>query len=315
MTTSLTDNPPPPPKPKRRNLVLRAGSALSALAITYFALVWDLQHSSAWGWAILTALFSGLCLREFYRFAIAADSRPFAAFGCIVGPLWLLALEWDLSGGRGAAGLPISASNTVLAFAVLGSMLLQLTRKTNRMALTSVGMTVFGIMYCSYLPGFILHMRHMSFIPSEWPMQGVEFLIVCIFISKVSDVGALMTGSRWGKTKLIPRLSPGKTWEGAIGGLVFSILLLQFMSWTDPELSLNILGRWLLLLLSVLMAVAGLAGDLVESCFKRNSQMKDAGQGVPGFGGLLDLTDSLIVAGPVMYYFLLACGAREVGNG
>lgn len=295
---------------KRRNLLLRAGSALGTLLVIYFCLTWDLTHSSAWAWTILTAIFSGLCLREFYRLASACGAFPFTLFGIIGGPLYLLALEWDLSGGSSAAGLPLEAADLVLSLVILGSMLLQLTRRTNETALSSVGMTIFGVLYCSYLPGYILTMRHMAFDAAVWPMHGVEFIIVCIFVSKVSDVGALMTGSRWGRTKLIPRLSPGKTWEGAIGGLIFSILLLQLMAWTDPELSLNRLGTGVLILLSVLLAVGGLAGDLIESCFKRNSLMKDAGTGVPGFGGLLDLTDSLIVTGPLMYYFLLLFGAR-----
>ncbi len=295
---------------KRRNLLLRAGSALATLIVIYFCLTWDLSHSSAWAWTILMAVFSALCLREFYRLASTCGAFPFTLFGCFCGPLYLLALEWDLSRGSVAAGLPMEAADLVLSVAILGSMLLQLTRKTNETALASVGITIFGVLYCAYLPGFILTMRHMAFDAAVWPMHGVEFIIVCIFISKVSDVGALMTGSRWGKTKLIPRLSPGKTWEGAIGGLLFSILLLQLMSWTDPELSLNRLGGGVLILLSVLLAVGGLAGDLIESCFKRNSLMKDAGTGVPGFGGILDLTDSLMVTGPLMYYFLLIFGAR-----
>lgn len=308
----MTSNPTPAPAaPRRRNLVLRGVSALATLAVVYFCLVWDLTNSSAWAWTLLMAVFSAFCLREFYRFASASDTSPFAWFGIVVGPVYIIALEADLSGA--ASSLPVSAAGLALALTVLGSMLLQLTRKTNETALASVGVTIFGVLYCGFLPGFILRMRHMALGPDGWPMHGVELVIVCIFIAKVSDVGALVTGSRWGKRKLIPRLSPGKTWEGAFGGLLFSVFLLQFMSWTDPELSLNVLGKPTLLLLSVVLAAAGLAGDLVESCFKRNAMMKDAGTGVPGFGGLLDLTDSLMVAGPVMYYFLVLCGVREVG--
>ena len=297
--------------PKRRNLILRGFSALAVLAVLYYVLVWDLHHRGAWAWAILLSVFSFLFLREFYRLAVACGAEPFVWFGCFVGPLWMLALEWDYSGGSLAAGFPgTAAADAVMALGIIGSMLLQLTRKSNDRALSSVGMTILGLVYCAYLPSFLLRMRHMAFEPSGWPMQGVELVVVCVFVSKVADVGALMTGKRWGKHKLIPRLSPGKTWEGAIGGLVFSLLLLQLMAWSDPELCLNHLGTGMLLLLAFTLALAGLGGDLVESCFKRNSQMKDAGAGVPGFGGILDLSDSLFLAAPVMYYFLLASGAR-----
>jgi phosphatidate cytidylyltransferase len=189
-------------------------------------------------------------------------------------------------------------------------MLLQLTRRTNDDALTAVAMTLWGVAYCAVLPGLTVHLRHLELSGGGWPMQGMEFAIVCIFVSKVSDVGALLTGSQWGRHKLIPRLSPGKTWEGAVGGLLFSIGLLQFMVWTNPAMALAQLGRPLLVLLSFLLAAGGLAGDLIESAFKRNSRMKDAGTGVPGFGGMLDLVDSLMVATPVMYIFLILCGAR-----
>ncbi|MCC8181138.1 MAG: phosphatidate cytidylyltransferase, partial [Planctomycetes bacterium] len=111
---------------------------------------------------------------------------------------------------------------------------------------------------------------------------------------------------------MIPRLSPGKTWEGALGGLLFSVFLLQFMTWIEPRMALASLGRGVLLLLSILLAIGGMAGDLIESAFKRSSQQKDAGTGVPGFGGILDLTDSLMIAAPIMYFFLLACGARYI---
>ena len=298
--------------PRRRNLILRGASALATLAILHLCLVWDLRQPGAWGWAVLMAVFSCLALREFYRFAEACGTEPFSRFGYAIGILWMLALEWDLSGGSARAKFPVQATDATMALAVVGPMMLQLARKSNQSALANVGMTVFGFLYCAYLPGYILRMRHLAFDPAEWPMQGVEFVVVCVFVAKVADVGALMTGNSWGRRKLIPRLSPGKTWEGAAGGLAFSLILLQLMSWTDPELCLNRLGGGMLLILSFILALAGLGGDLIESCFKRSSRMKDAGAGVPGFGGVLDLADSLILAGPVMFYFLLACGAREI---
>lgn len=301
-------------KRSTRNLILRGFSALAALALIYFCLRWDVVNSCGWAWAILVALLSIFCLREFYRLSYDCDQRPFSALGYFAGPLWVLAQEWDLSGGS-ARHLAFSASWGVLLATVVGSMLLQLTRRSNDNALTNVAATLLGFIYCAVLPGLMVHLRHLHFPPGGWPMHGVEFAVVCIFVSKVSDVGALLTGSRWGKHKLIPRLSPGKTWEGAAGGLLFSILLLQFMTLTSPWMALARLGRPMLVLLSFLLAAGGLAGDLVESAFKRNSHRKDAGAGVPGFGGLLDLTDSLMVASPVMYFFLVICGAEYVKYG
>ncbi len=303
-------------KPKRKigNLVLRVASALAALAVSYGCLRWDVVHSSGWAWAGLLAVFSLLCLREFFRLAVECDIRPFTAIGLVCGPLWILCQEWELS-GESARRLAVSPSWLLFLFAATAAMLLQLTRRTNDNALVNVAATILGIVYCSVLPGLSVHFRHMQLGEAGrggWPMHGIEFVIVCIFITKVSDVGALLVGSNWGKRKLIPRLSPGKTWEGAIGGLLFSVFLLQFMAFTSPWMALAQLGWAGLALLSVLLAASGLAGDLIESAFKRNSRRKDAGTGVPGFGGVLDLTDSLIVASPVFYFFLLVCGAEYV---
>lgn len=303
-------------KPKRHlgNLVLRLLSALAALGLAYGCLRWDTVHASGWAWAGLIAAFSLLCLREFFRLAADCEIRPFRLLGFVCAPLWLLAEEWELSGGS-RAYLEVSPSWLVFLFAGTAAMLLQLTRRTNDNALVNVAVTLLGIVYCAVLPGLSLHFRHMQLpVPGAeyggWPMHGVEFAVVCIFITKISDVGALLVGSSWGRHKLIPRLSPGKTWEGAAGGLFASVFLLQFMVFTSPWMALAGLGRAKLVLLSILLAAAGLAGDLIESAFKRNSHRKDAGAGVPGFGGVLDLTDSLMAASPVFYFFLLLCGAE-----
>lgn len=309
----LSDSPDTKVKRKRstRNLILRAGSALAALAIAYCCLRWDVRNSSGWAWAALIAFFSIPCLREFYRLAVDCEIQPFSILGYVAGPAYILAQEWDLS-GQSAQYIPFGAGWGIAIATCVGAMLLQLTRKSNDNALTNVALTIWGFVYCAVLPSLSVHLRHLQLVEGDWIMQGVEFAVVCIFVSKVSDVGALLTGSRWGKHKLIPRLSPGKTREGALGGLIFSICLLQFMTLTNPGMALAHLGRPLLVLLSFLLAAGGLAGDLIESAFKRNSRRKDAGAGVPGFGGMLDLMDSLMVATPVMYFFLVICGAKYV---
>lgn len=293
------------------NLILRCTSALAVVALVYGCLRWDVVNGSGWAWAGILALASVPCLREFYRLAVECEVEPFKWLGYICGPLWILAQEWELS-GESASWLRVSPGWLIFLFITLASMLVQLTRRSNDNALTNISATLLGFVYCAVLPGLSVHLRHLELQQYSWPMHGVEFAVTCIFITKVSDVGALMTGSRWGKTKLIPRLSPGKTWEGAIGGLLFSVVLLQFMVWIAPWMALAELGRPALVFLSFLLAASGLAGDLIESAFKRGSRRKDAGTGVPGFGGVLDLTDSLMVATPVMYFFLIACGAVYV---
>lgn len=314
--SSSASEPSPTRLARRRlssNLVLRGASALAALGLLYYSMVWDITRGSAWGWTLLVSCFSLMAMREFYRLAEGGGARPFSLLGYGGGVAWLLATEWSLSGAA-AGWLAADPGWLVILIVVVGTMLLQLTRRTNEQAIDNVAATLFGIVYCAILPGVLIHIHHLGLAPDGWPAHGVEFVIVCIFIAKVADVGALLIGSRWGKHKLIPRLSPGKTWEGAVGGLLFSVFLLQLMVWTEPRMALAQLGWGWALLLSVLLAAGSLAGDLIESAFKRSSNRKDAGAGVPGFGGVLDLTDSLMIAGPVLYFFLLACGAKYVGS-
>ena len=114
-----------------------------------------------------------------------------------------------------------------------------------------------------------------------------------------SDVGAYFIGKKFGKRKLIPKVSPNKTWEGFIGGILlaagFSALAsLAFF----PELALKIS-----IPLGVLMALVGVGGDLTESAMKRGAGAKDAASVLPGHGGLLDRLDSLLLNAPIFYYF------------
>lgn len=146
---------------------------------------------------------------------------------------------------------------------------------------------------------------------------GMAALITMIAVTKSADAGAYFTGKAIGKHKLIPRLSPGKTWEGAIGGIVTSTLVAWVcLTWlfpasTDPaaggSLSNPIVGA---LLLGPLLAISGMIGDLAESLVKRDCGAKDSGNWLPGLGGIWDVTDSLIAA--VLPAYL--CFAAGVGG-
>jgi len=116
-----------------------------------------------------------------------------------------------------------------------------------------------------------------------------------------SDTGAYYTGRAFGKHKLAPAVSPGKTWEGAAGGMAASLVMAALAHyWFFPELSLPAA-----LALAALMNVLGVVGDLTESALKRGANAKDAAQILPGHGGLFDRLDSLLFNAPLLYYFAL----------
>ncbi|MDQ3918762.1 MAG: phosphatidate cytidylyltransferase [Acidobacteriota bacterium] len=177
----------------------------------------------------------------------------------------------------------------------------------------SVGATVLGVLYVALLGGYIIAVRTGFALPVATPE---EFLVSGGFISKSlsthllsffllvlmgSDTGAYYTGRALGRRKLAPNISPGKTWEGAVGGMAASLLAAALAHyWFFPELPLRAA-----LPLAAVMNVLGVVGDLTESALKRGAKAKDAAQILPGHGGLLDRLDSLLFNAPVIYYFAL----------
>ena len=132
-------------------------------------------------------------------------------------------------------------------------------------------------------------------------MDGHYYLLYFVLITKFSDSGAYAVGSLIGKHKMIPRISPGKTWEGFGGAIVVStaasVMFVHFAKDKMPAMN------WMhAVILGVLLSVAAVIGDLIESLFKREAGVKDSGQFFPGIGGILDLLDSLLFNAPMMYF-------------
>jgi phosphatidate cytidylyltransferase len=176
----------------------------------------------------------------------------------------------------------------------------------------SVGSTVLGVFYVAFLGSHLIGVR----TGFSNPGRGEPYLVSDAYISHTlsthllsffflvlmgSDTGAYYTGRALGRHKLAPTVSPGKTWEGAAGGMVASLAMAALSHyWFFPEVPLPAL-----LALAALMNVLGVVGDLTESALKRGANAKDAAQILPGHGGLLDRLDSLLFNAPLLYYFAL----------
>ncbi|HLL70891.1 MAG TPA: phosphatidate cytidylyltransferase [Pyrinomonadaceae bacterium] len=156
------------------------------------------------------------------------------------------------------------------------------------------GATVLGVCYVVLLGGHLIALR------TGFPVTLAAHLLSFFFLVLMgSDTGAYYTGRAFGRHKLAPSVSPGKTWEGAAGGMAASLgfaVLAHY--WFFPELSLRAA-----LPLAAAMNVLGVVGDLTESALKRGSGAKDAARILPGHGGLLDRLDSLLFNAPLIYYF------------
>ncbi len=164
--------------------------------------------------------------------------------------------------------------------------------------LAGVGVTILGVFYVAFLGGFIVSLR-VGFTDTTVPHLSTKLLGFFFLVVMGADTGAYYVGKNFGKHKLAPRISPGKTWEGAVGGLVLSALFALLASLTFfPELNYKVS-----IPLAIVMSVVGLFGDLAESAMKRGAGAKDAATILPGHGGLLDRLDSLLFNAPVLYYF------------
>jgi phosphatidate cytidylyltransferase len=153
--------------------------------------------------------------------------------------------------------------------------------------------SLFGILYVSFLLSHMVLLRNLE----DWK----PWIFFILIVTYIGDVAAYFSGTRWGKRKLSPLLSPKKTVEGAVGSLFASVLTGYACKLVFFPALTSIQALWI----SALLSISGQLGDLVESLIKRNYGIKDSGRMLPGHGGILDRIDSLLFAGPVGYYLAI----------
>jgi phosphatidate cytidylyltransferase len=176
-----------------------------------------------------------------------------------------------------------------LAFALAALFLQQHFQLGNDGALANCGISCFSLLYLGFLGAFVLGIRI-----DEGPWAFLTFICVV----KSSDIGAYTFGKLFGKHKLSPRVSPKKTWEGLAGAIAAAVMVSMAFA-----VAFDIIKVWLAPIFGACMAVIGQLSDLAESMLKRDAQQKDSSNRVPGFGGILDVIDSLLFAAPVAYVF------------
>jgi phosphatidate cytidylyltransferase len=177
------------------------------------------------------------------------------------------------------------------AFSLLGLLLYQYIRNGISGALANCGASYFSIIYLGLLGAFALGIR-IDFGP--WA------LLMFVFVVKSADIGAYSIGSLFGKHKFSPVISPGKSWEGMAGAVITAVIIAILFS-----VICDIMVWWLAVIFGFSFAFLGQMGDLAESMIKRDAMQKDSAKVVPGFGGILDILDSLLPAAPIAYLFFM----------
>jgi phosphatidate cytidylyltransferase len=244
---------------------------------------------------VLVATWGLLAVVEFYRL-VATSNVPLLTY---FGPIWTLLFILSRNSDLLSILEPYFDLNllTPLLFtsAVLLPLIWFLLSAHKEKVVTRWAWTIAGILYVGWLLSYLVALRGLD--------DGRNWVFLTLFTTFASDTTAFFTGRALGRHHLALQISPGKTWEGAIGGILGAITISLFFILPTP---LNLHISWgQAILLGLLVSIFGQLGDLIESLFKRNMGVKDSGRLIPGHGGFLDRMDSVVFAGIVVYYYVI----------
>jgi phosphatidate cytidylyltransferase len=293
----MADLSPPPPSSKALVFARRTTSTLvlwGLVAATFISM-------QAWAFLALLGILTILSTLEYFRMLRAAEIRCFPRFGMLLALAYTAALYWHFLGGAHAA--PPALDTLALFLAVTGPFTLQLRHPIRGLApLIAVAASLLGFVYIAFLFSFAARLLFM--MPAAGMETGAFLLLWLLAVTKFTDMGAYLTGSLIGRRKMIPHVSPGKTWEGTAGGLAFALLAACGLYAAFPE-RLSPLTHWgHVIALGFIIAILAVIGDLAESIVKRSVNAKDSGRMLPGIGGALDLIDSICFTAPALYFYL-----------
>ncbi|GGG09429.1 phosphatidate cytidylyltransferase [Pontibacter amylolyticus] len=241
---------------------------------------------SEWTFFILFLGLTVLGTLEFYRLAGAAGIKANKVYGTLLAAgIFIFVFMFE------QADAPAELLYLILP-ALFLMFVLELYRKQPQ-PFTNIAFTLLGVLYIA-VPFSLLQL--LGYLQGEYRWQPILGLLLLIWSS---DTGAYIAGKNFGKNKLFERISPGKTWEGWMGGTILTILVGWVLSLFFLDLALY---QWIGI--AIIVSVFGVLGDLVESLLKRSLGVKDSGTLLPGHGGILDRFDSLVLAVPFIVAFL-----------
>ncbi len=265
--------------PKNRIL-----SAIFMTAVTVFAVI------NEWMFIAVVCFLTVGGLYEFFYMVKKKDVPIYSYVGIFIGLLIPLSIftRFELT------------KNWELLFIVVGFLLIlfmQFSRKDNKHAILGLSTTLFGVLYVAWFFSFLVKIRLL--LPG---VEGVKLLAFILLVTKSGDIGAYLVGSKFGRTPLLPVVSPNKSVEGGAGALIFSMGIAVLCQSFLPQ-SINF-PAWQIVFMGAFFGALGQLGDLSESLIKRDCGVKDSGKLMPGLGGILDMIDSLLFAAPAFYLYI-----------
>jgi len=279
-------------RPRDPSFVLRVASAVVFLPLlVLMARVGGLLFLG------FTLLFIGVALREFYVMMAGKGLSPHWKSGFLSALLFPLGIytrlraqrteEWHLAG--------------LLTVLLVGMLLAELRRGASKQTLVNTSSTLLGVLYIGWLGSHVVALRELPATLHVPYAEGMSFALLPFFLAWTCDTVAYLVGRAWGRHRLAPGVSPQKSVEGAVGGLLAAVAaaaiarvwFASYLSWPAA------------LALGVLVGVFAQLGDLVESLLKRDAETKESSSLIPGHGGVLDRFDSLLFTAPLVYYYLI----------
>lgn len=273
--------------------------------------LWTVIIGSLWFFGahaavVLVTLLSALTLHEFYQLTARMGARAFHGMGIVfsllmtAGPYCGVAFAGEDRHGYHAISAALLAIGLLIAALVI-SCFRVLGERDNTNRVETIAATMMGLLYVPLMLQFLVLILMFDADSTD----NLVLVIWTVVVSKFCDMGALLTGMAIGKHKMSPNISPKKTWEGAVGGVLFSAgtgaTIAFFAAGHLPETMTPLIAA----LLAVPLAITTIVSDLIESVVKRRADAKDSGKMIPGIGGAFDLMDSLILTAPVAYLMFL----------
>ncbi|MGC8744640.1 MAG: phosphatidate cytidylyltransferase [Verrucomicrobiia bacterium] len=273
----------------------RFGSTIALWGIVLAAIFAPSRTIALTAFLIIALAITVIGLIEFYNLIQHRGLQCFKSVGIVTGVV--LVCVGFLKEAFLKTEINFEPDLLIFGFIAIVLLTLRLSLPVKENGFIILGTTLLGIIYVPFL---FLFIQKIYFYPK---VNGPYYLLLFLLLTKFSDSGAYIFGSLFGKHKMTPTISPKKTWEGFIGAIILPVVVALIFY--------GIAGKWLnkmtaphLIILAVILGGAAVVGDLVESVFKRESDIKDSGNLFPGVGGVLDVLDSLLFNAPIMYFYM-----------
>jgi len=292
----------PQPTSRTKVFLRRSASTLGLWAVVAGIFV----SRNGWLYLGLVTLLAVVAVVEYFQMLRKAGAPGHPVLGIGVSLLYGVVLGWCLLRGEEP---PVAWEGVCVFLVTAGAFTWRLREPvTGREPLVAVALTLLGFVYASVLFQFLARIVFLdagsSAVAGRVTDQGAFLLLWLIAVTKFTDMGAYLTGSAVGRHKMIPHISPAKTWEGFAGALVFAQLAGCGLFALFPDALGVLRGYGHVVVLGFLLALLAVVGDLAESVVKRALEAKDSGRILPGIGGSLDLIDSVCFTAPALFIYL-----------